>query len=623
MNKFEKIYRVFSSKNYISLDKKLIYLVTVLSLVLILVSSLVLFKIVYEKEVTNHQKELSIVESGLISSLGMMVWSMDNKQVNVLLNDIIKIPGIDRIVIYENNVPTYSAQKKEIENLTNDSFKTTKYKLYSTSRDLNPFGEVEFYTNKYFFVYETMNVVLKTVLLEIVIILITIMSALVLFRYLVVQHLIIIAKYFKSNSDVNDKTPLLFLDKSANLRDELDVVTESINQFIEQNKITRRQIIELKNKAEEHIRLKNLFLANVSHELRTPLNSIVGVFDIIEDASPAERKIYQNMQKKASGQLLNLVNDILDLTKIESDEFKLNYQKASLLSIVENCVNIINLNLLENRNKVFVDVDSQFPEKFYLDEKRMMQIILNLLTNANKFTKEGIIRVNLKSSNDMFEVWVSDTGIGMSEQKLKDIFEPFVQLESSLHLNKNGIGIGLSITKKLVDQMKGKIEVYSKLNEGTCFKVKLPLISYIAPEDNEQHGILGVPKIKLHGESPEILIVDDAEENRLLLEAYLKRFNCNITFAVNGQDAMEKVVTKNFHLILMDIQMPIMNGLDATKAIRNYEKEVGVDKSLIVALSAYQQKSDEDQAFSCGCNYYLTKPIQKKQFLEFVDKVFN
>lgn len=622
MLKFDNIYSLFNESKYISINRKITRMILLISLSMFIISSTIMFVLTYNKEISNYEKELSIIESTTLHAITTALWNIDTPQLENLTKSILTVHGIEKVEIFERDRLVYNSSRNPQIPLGLKKLKIISYPLIKKPNNEN-IGEIKLYINSNVFLHETLIFVMKIIFIQFLIIIISLGLALFLFQELVINHLIKIANFLKNSSTTDQNKSQLLLDNKSKFKDEIDDVCAEINNFINMAKTDRDQILLLKNDAEEHIKLKNIFLANISHELRTPLNTIVGVFDILDDPNTDNRSMYYKMQKKASVQLLNLVNDILDLTKIEANEFRLNPVDTDIILLIENCVDILKLQTKEKRNKIILNIDSNVTRRVYLDEKRVIQVILNLITNANKFTNEGEINIHVTEKNRVLSLSVKDSGVGIPIHLQKAIFEPFRQVTSTLHINKGGIGIGLSITKKIIDEMKGSIEVESIVNSGATFTVKLPVID---PPTLSETPVLQtniITKIKPQKNRPSLLIVDDAEENRLLMEAYLKNLDCEITFAVNGQEAIEKSIQHKFDLIFMDIQMPIMNGYDAMFEIRKYEKEFELEQTFIVALSAYQQKSDIEKAYEKGCNYYLYKPIQKQQFLDFFKTTFG
>ena len=621
MSKFDAIFKLLNGKDYIPINRKIISMLFILSFAMFCISSLLIFYFTYHKEIQNNQQSLEIIERTSLHGIGMALWTVDLEQVNIFAENILKIDGISKVEVFDKNKLIFYRENTSQIPLR---LLENKIKMYPLKNQYNEkIGELKIFINSDIFFHQSLIFVGKLMLIQMIIIALTLFAALYLFQILVTKHLVKMATFLKSSSTCDEKMTFLDLGDKSKFHDEIDDVCSEINTFIKNAKSDREHILELKNTALEHIKLKNIFLANISHELRTPLNTIVGVFDILEDKNLDQKEMYYRMQKKASGQLLNLVNDILDLTKLEANEFKLNPIETNIINILENCIDILKLQVADKQNKIELQVESHITTKVYIDEKRLMQVILNLISNANKFTSNGIIKIKFKEINKWMYIAIEDSGVGIPINMQKAIFEPFRQVSSTILINKGGVGIGLSITKKIIEEMQGTIEVESIVNSGSTFTIKLPIIDPPISLTKSKNYENTIGKIAIKNHRPSILIVDDAEENRILMDAYLKQIDCTLDFADNGHIAVEKCIQNKYDLILMDIQMPIMNGYDAIEEIRKYEKEYELVPSYIVALSAYQQKSDIEKAFDKGCNYYLYKPIQKQQFLDFFKTAFG
>ncbi len=382
---------------------------------------------------------------------------------------------------------------------------------------------------------------------------------------------------------------------------------ENITLRIKQEK----ELIVAKEKAEESNRLKSAFLANMSHEIRTPLNAIVGFSDLLLEAvSPEEKTEYINIIKKNNDLLLQLISDILDLSKIEAQALEFVRGVTDVNSL---CRGVVAAGNLKIGAKVPVIFESHIPECYIeTDKNRINQVLSNMITNALKFTEKGDVRIGYHITNDTtIRFYVKDTGIGIEKERLESIFERFVKLN---HFAQ-GTGLGLAICKNIVEQLGGRIGVDSEWGEGTCFWFTLPYDKNLKKpaEANATSFDSKLPDFLLSGRSKKInstpsrkiriLIAEDIDSNYLLIRDTFKD-NYELIRAENGKEAIEKYKDISPDLILMDIKMPEMDGLEATRQIRQIDPFIP-----IVAVTAYAYDSDIEQAEQAGCNAFLTKPI--------------
>lgn len=608
-------------KRYLSLDNKLLIIITAVSLVASLVISSINLMIDYRSKKQALNQKIESIRYLFEDAVTLALWNMDENVLKSQLKGIVTQDVISRVEVYDD----YANKVTEI-NKNYTSGKTYElhridliYKLDVTQVKI---GSLIVYVDTMLIRKEILSSVLTIFVANIFTNLLIVFAVFFIFRFLVVKHLKKISTFLTHRPVHDPYHGVLQLERKNQIDDELSVLEQSINTYLKNSREFKNQILALKIKAEESNRLKGLFLANISHELRTPLGAIIGLIDVIEETKDdGERKELIKIQSKAASQLMNLVNDILDLTKIEASEFKLRYERFSLIDTVKSCVSMLDRDFKMNKNQCLVFISSYFPKHIMGDEGRVTQTILNLLTNANKFTERGKITISLSVQHKEIVVEVSDTGSGISTEMQEKIFEPFVQAETSTQKNRRGFGLGLSVTKRIVEAQGGELSLNSTVGKGSIFRITLPLIEAeiietenevkdIKPQDSEINKVLN------------ILIVDDTEDNRILLNAYLKNTQHKLFFAENGEEALNVYKKEKLDLIFMDIQMPVMDGFLATAEIRKMELEKNIgEKVLIVALSAFQQKTDIERAYGAGCNEYLYKPIQKKSFLEFMGKL--
>ncbi len=381
---------------------------------------------------------------------------------------------------------------------------------------------------------------------------------------------------------------------------------------------------------------KTDFLANMSHDIRTPMNAIIGMADLLWDSPlTTEQRRYVEIFRSAGENLLTLINDILDLSKIEAGQITLQSIPFSLRDLLSSIADIMTFKATEKNLDFFFTMAPDVDSEFVGDPNRLRQILMNLAGNALKFTESGSIHIfvekaadnrisdNALSSNaDVVQLLfsVKDTGIGIPEEKLEAIFDKFIQVDSSLSRNFGGTGLGLAICRQLVMLMEGKIWVESVEWSGSTvyFTVNLKKSRPVSLADagTEKSQMLTDTAIDAWERPLRILLVEDNEDNRFLIASYLKKLPHIVDFACNGLEAVEKIREGGvYDLIFMDVQMPVMDGYTATKCIRDWEAQHNINPSVIVALTAHALQEDEQKSINAGCDGHLIKPIKKQTFL--------
>lgn len=398
-----------------------------------------------------------------------------------------------------------------------------------------------------------------------------------------------------------------------------------LNKSDVEKNIAAKEMIAAKEKAEKAVRIKDSFLANMSHEIRTPLNSIIGFSEILGEKLKDEKlQGYVSNIQTSGRNLLSIVNEILDLAKLETASVELENQTFAITEPLEYVSNSL-MPLLLNKPAVQYssNIDNLLPHYFKGDSFRLSQILLNLANNSVKFTEQGTITIEVKlvelfEDSAMLEFSVQDTGMGVSPDKIENLFQPYIQGELSVTRRFGGTGLGLSIVKHLVKLFHGTITVSSKLGEGTLFKIRIPLLIGEAPiiKNVQQESVLALSELipKLEGIS--VLIAEDHPANQRLFIEIFNDLPASIVMANNGKEAVEKLALHKFDIILMDLQMPEMNGIEATLAIRALQTDY---KDIpILAITANIVGTDLQACLDSGMNGYISKPIHK---LEMISKM--
>jgi two-component system, sensor histidine kinase len=405
----------------------------------------------------------------------------------------------------------------------------------------------------------------------------------------------------------------VFLDlyHQKQLLDELLAEKEKINQELQ----------EAKEKAELATYTKSMFLANMSHEIRTPLNGVIGLTSILAKADlNKEEKELVKLIMISGENLLSIINDILDFSKIEAGQVKIENKVISLRCDLGNILKLMRYNASSKGIDLLNEFDASLPAFVETDPLRLKQILTNLLNNAIKFTSSGYVKLIakiLEKEKSYLRFEVHDTGIGISEENKDKLFKEFSQANISTTRKFGGTGLGLAISKNLVHLMKGQIGVESRLDKGSVFWFEIPFKTAEKPLKEEAK-----PVVQTVDPSIKILLAEDNLINQKVAMHALKQLHLECDLAVNGNEALKLHAEKNYDIILMDIQMPELDGIETSKLIRLSEQNSGKKKPVvIVALTANAFNEDKLRCIEAGMNFYLSKPFKVDQLVEVLSTI--
>jgi len=407
-------------------------------------------------------------------------------------------------------------------------------------------------------------------------------------------------------------------------RNESEDLNEELSTEIEQRKRVEKELQKAKEAAEAASKTKSEFLANMSHEIRTPMNGILGTLQLLQGSELTESQLeYVGIAYNSGEALLSLLNDILDFSKIEAGKLKLEYIPFNLQNLIKELSILLKQKADERHVELLTDIDPEVPPIIKGDSVRIRQVLANLMTNAIKFTEKGTVTIKAivlektdKSARIRLEI--KDTGIGIAQETQRKLFNSFTQADGSTTRKYGGTGLGLAIVRQLVTLMRGRLGVDSEENKGSCFWAE---IAFEIPSDieieNPQQAVVEVIEI-LEGKA---LLVEDNPVNQIVAKKMLEKVGMTYEVVNNGAEAISRLkLQHDFNLILMDCQMPVMDGYEATKALRELEEENELSRLPVIAMTANAMEGDKDKCLAAGMDDYVSKPVNQKALKETLAK---
>lgn len=566
----------------------------------------------------------------------------DNVGAENILSKLSTIPEIVSGALYDHNGVLFASYKRNNEVFIPPLFENPDVLVKAISqfadRLLNINNPIVYENVRYGIIsiqVDTSMLIKKTE--EYILILTIILIGMIIFSFILANRfqkiisepILELSRLTRKISDAGDYD--VHIERKTN--DEIGVLYEDFNNMLNQilyreaaRDIAEKNLLKAKEKAEESDQLKSAFLANMSHEIRTPMNAILGFAELItmsdSEVSSTEKENYVKLINVSGNNLLRLIDDIIDISKIEAGQIKIHKKKCylneTLKDIQQSFIELGKINEKENIEIRLNELAQSQNLIINTDTIRLNQVFTNLIGNALKFTEEGFIEFGYEIvNNEKLLFYIKDTGVGMDQNKKDLVFDRFTKIEDDNSRLYRGAGLGLAISKSLVELLGGEIWVDSALSAGSTFYFNLPFDEI--KELNHEQKAISINE-NYNWQNKTILIVEDEPANIMYIEEVLKVTKAKVLRASNGKEAVDiyKKYSHNIDIIIMDIKMPEMNGYEATKQIKNLNKNIP-----IISQSAYAMQGDIDRGLKAGMTDYLIKPIKPKLLLSILNKHLN
>jgi len=415
----------------------------------------------------------------------------------------------------------------------------------------------------------------------------------------------------------NHESLIKFMSEARNESDDLN---EELAAEIEQRKSIEVELLKARKVAESVSKAKSEFLANMSHEIRTPMNGILGTLQLLQDSDmDTEQSEYVGIAYNSGEALLSILNDILDFSKIEAGKLELEFVPFDIKNLMKELMVLLKQKADEKNVELKTEIDKELPEAIKGDSVRIRQILANLMTNAIKFTEKGAVTIKISVLEKIektvrLRIEVNDTGIGIPDAAQKKLFNSFTQADGTTTRKYGGTGLGLAIVRQLVTMMRGRLGVNSEEGKGSSFWVE---INFEIPAREKLESGQESPAVVNDVLQGHILLVEDNPVNQVVAKKMLEKAGLSYEVANNGEEAVDRLKQSHtFNLVLMDCQMPVMDGYAATEALRAQEKETGQERLPVVAMTANAMEGDKEKCLSAGMDDYVAKPVNQQVLKE-------